>query len=126
MMTDERRIEGLWQELVDVSRRYRDDIVSPWHRNSPPYVSLTRNDVVLRLRERRDLRREFMAACGECDDGYISQSEEKFLHETEIFFEAVKDFFDVTPEEIDAVKLPYTTPSGRKTATSQLPPRLDM
>ena len=123
-MESDGNLDGMWRRYVDVSGRYKDEIVSAVRGNAQS--ELVKDDVILRLREWRDLRREFMAACGECDDGYISQQEAGFLRETEFVFKNIVDLFGVTDEEIDAVKLPFATSTGRKTAAPQFTPRIDL
>lgn len=119
-MSDE-NLPDLWNELAEVSTRYMDDFFAD--AKGLRSEKLTRDEVIWRLRERRDLRQEFMAACGETDDGYINQAEAKFLRESEFVFEVVAVLRDVTDEEIDAAELPFRTKSGRRTA---VPPTLDI
>ena len=123
-MASDKNIDDMWRRYVDVSGRYKDEIVAAVRGNARSV--LVKDDVILRLREWSDLRQEFMVACGECDDGYINQQEIDFLRETEFVFENIVDLFGVTDKEIDAAELPFTTPSGRRTALPQFPSKFDM
>ena len=122
-MNSDEKLAAMWVELASKTMRYADEIEADARGFTPE--KLTKDEIVWRLRERRDLRREFMAACGECDDGYVSPQEIKFLRETEFFFEAVEAMYGVLPEEIEAAELPFTTADGRKTAVP-LPTGMDI
>ena len=123
-MEPDDKMDGMWKEFASTTMLYADEIAAEARGLTPK--KLTKDEIIWRLREQRDLRREFMAACGECDDAYINQHEIKFLRETSFFFEAAAELLNITDEEIEAAQLPFTTSTGRKTATPQFPPRMDI
>ena len=123
-MKHEDKMDSMWNELASTSMRYADEIAANAKGLTPE--KLTKEEIIWRLRERRDLRQEFMAVCGECDDGYINQQEIEFLREIEFFFDVAAALLNITDEEIEAAELPFTTFSGRRTAVPQFPFNLDM
>lgn len=123
MMDADKTMESLWSHFEKALARSEEAFAGI---AAGDEVALSREEIVGHLRELRNARREFMAACGDMDDAWFNGAEANKLTGALSLSALVAVTFKISDAEIDAAKLPFKTSTGRETMDPQFPNRFDM
>jgi|GEM_PF-4637069 len=120
----EDRAGNSWQLLQSLYKEHSAAFKA--HADNSSDVKLSRNEMIGRIQELREVRRDLMKECGECDDAWLLPDELTQLVAMEKDIKNIKHTYAITDKDLDSVELPYQKSTGLRMYRPQFPPRIDL